>query len=60
MSSSTEHPAPAPAAAPATKQKPKAAGDRPVRPIPTPADLFPRGVRRSGGTQDEELATGTG
>lgn len=58
MSSSTEQPDPA-----ATRRKgepkQKDTGDRPIRPIPTPGDLFPRGVRRSGG-QDEELATGTG
>ncbi len=60
MSSSNEHPAPAPAAAQGKpKPKPKPAGDRPVRPIPTPGDLFPRGVRPAGG-EDEELATGTG
>ncbi len=58
MSSSNEHPAPAPSAAQG-KPKPKPAGDRPVRPIPTPGDIFPRGVRRPGG-EDEELATGTG
>ena len=29
------------------------------RPIPTPGDLFPRGVRREPG-EDTELATGTG
>jgi hypothetical protein len=58
MSSSIEHPEPDPPAAQG-KPKPKAAGDRPVRPIPTPGDLFPRGVRHSD-AQDEELATGTG
>jgi hypothetical protein len=58
MSSSNEHPAPAPSAGEG-KPKPKPADDRPVRPIPTPGDIFPRGVRRPG-AQDEELATGTG
>jgi hypothetical protein len=63
MSSSTEHtgqasrPQPhAPAPSPA---QPASGPARPVRPIPTPGDLFPRGVRPSG-EQDEELATGTG
>ncbi len=58
MSSSNEHPAPATPPAQG-KPKPKPAADRPVRPIPTPGDIFPRGVRRTGG-EDEELATGTG
>lgn len=30
------------------------------RPIPTPGDLWPRGVRRERGEEDNELATGTG
>ena len=30
------------------------------RPIPTPGDLWPRGVRRERGEEDAELATGTG
>ncbi|MEZ0068835.1 hypothetical protein ABIA32_004876 [Streptacidiphilus sp. MAP12-20] len=63
MSKSTEHTAPAsqPHGQPqAPAQNPKApASARPVRPIPTPGDLFPRGVRPAG-DQDEELATGTG
>ncbi|SEL41461.1 hypothetical protein SAMN05414137_108220 [Streptacidiphilus jiangxiensis] len=59
MSSSTEHPAPGRPAAPQGRPKPKEGEERPVRPIPTPGDLFPRGVRPEPG-QDEELATGTG
>jgi hypothetical protein len=59
MSSSTEHPAPGRPAAPQGRPKPKEGEERPVRPIPTPGDLFPRGVR-PGPDQDEELATGTG
>ncbi|MEY9939192.1 hypothetical protein [Streptacidiphilus sp. MAP5-3] len=63
MSSNTERPTPA--STPASESDPqrrtpaRPASDRPVRPIPTPGDLFPRGVRKNTG-QDEELATGTG
>ncbi|MBF9073533.1 hypothetical protein I2501_36515 [Streptacidiphilus sp. NEAU-YB345] len=63
MSSNTERPTPA--STPASESDPqrrtpaRPAADRPVRPIPTPGDLFPRGVRPNTG-QDEELATGTG
>ncbi|MEY9874056.1 hypothetical protein ABH931_003550 [Streptacidiphilus sp. MAP12-33] len=58
MTSSTERPTPAQPGSPQGRPKPEEADERPVRPIPTPGDLFPRGVRPGG--QEEELATGTG
>ncbi len=45
--------------APQTPVSPVKDGGRPSRPIPTPGDLWPRGVRPGVG-EDSELATGTG
>lgn len=47
---------PRPADQPPAETEPK---DGPARPIPTPGDLWPRGVRR-GADEDAELPTGTG
>ncbi|MFC1418288.1 hypothetical protein [Streptacidiphilus cavernicola] len=49
----------APAERPAPPRAAAGKGGAAARPIPTPGDLFPRGVRRGHG-DDQELATGTG